>query len=44
MLSSYTPYVVTRLTDRREHVHVRAMTPTRRRAGRRAAGSPGGAS
>jgi hypothetical protein len=32
MLSSYTPYVITQLADRRDEVLRRAMPQTRRRA------------
>jgi hypothetical protein len=35
MLSSYTPYVITRLVDRREELPVHASTPSRRPARRR---------
>jgi hypothetical protein len=41
MLSSYTPYVITQLADRREELPRRAMTSSRRRAARQTPRSPG---
>lgn len=34
MLSSYTPYVIEKLTSQRHHVDVHAMVPSRRRSDR----------
>ena len=44
MLSSYTPYVITQLADRREELPHRAMTSSRRRAAWRTPRSPARAS